>query len=85
MGFKAHNPKYTQKEAGDDDRDTERDNMISSLDESIRVGETWGIDKELWDRNWSNLSGGEAQRISLAAAVGLGTAEILLLDGQFLP
>ena len=55
---------------------------MSGLDEPIRVGETWGIDKELWDRNWSNLSGGESQRIALASAVGLGTAEILLLDGK---
>ena len=52
-----------------------------NIDEPIRVADAWGIDRELWDRNWSNLSGGEAQRIALASAVGLGTAEILLLDG----
>ncbi|KAI0341770.1 P-loop containing nucleoside triphosphate hydrolase protein [Trametopsis cervina] len=40
----------------------------------------WGIDEELWDRNWSDLSGGETQRIAMAIAVGLRNAEILLLD-----
>ena len=44
----------------------------------------WGIDEELWDRNWGELSGGEAQRIALATGVGLRNAEILLLDGQYL-
>ncbi|KAL4067654.1 P-loop containing nucleoside triphosphate hydrolase protein [Scleroderma yunnanense] len=46
----------------------------------IEVSKAWGIDEELWDRNWSNLSGGESQRIALATAVGLNTAEVLLLD-----
>jgi len=46
----------------------------------IEVAASWGIDEELWDRNWSNLSGGESQRIALATAVGLKTAEVLLLD-----
>ena len=44
----------------------------------------WGIDEELWDRNWGELSGGEAQRIALATGVGLRNAEILLLDGRYL-
>ncbi|KAJ2972360.1 hypothetical protein NUW54_g12286 [Trametes sanguinea] len=42
--------------------------------------ESWGIQRELWDRSWANLSGGEAQRIVLAIAVSLDTAEVLLLD-----
>ncbi|EGN95960.1 hypothetical protein SERLA73DRAFT_185413 [Serpula lacrymans var. lacrymans S7.3] len=46
----------------------------------IDVSKAWGIDEELWDRNWSNLSGGESQRIALSIAVGLNTAEVLLLD-----
>jgi ABC-type iron transport system FetAB ATPase subunit len=48
----------------------------------LEVAKAWGIDDELWDRNWSNLSGGESQRIALATAVGLNTAEVLLLDGE---
>jgi len=47
-----------------------------------QLGEAWEIDRELWTRTWGNLSGGEAQRILLATAVALGTAEVLLLDGE---
>ncbi|TFY62008.1 hypothetical protein EVJ58_g4148 [Rhodofomes roseus] len=50
--------------------------------ETIELAESWGIDEELWDRIWSNLSGGEMQRIALAIAVGMRSAEILLLDGS---
>ncbi|KAH7926322.1 P-loop containing nucleoside triphosphate hydrolase protein [Leucogyrophana mollusca] len=50
------------------------------LNYPMDVAGAWGIDEELWDRNWSNLSGGESQRIALATAVGLNTAEVLLLD-----
>ena len=50
--------------------------------DALDVAEAWGIDRKLWDRTWANLSGGEAQRIALAIAVGLGTAEVLLLDGK---
>jgi ABC-type dipeptide/oligopeptide/nickel transport system ATPase subunit len=48
----------------------------------VDVAKGWGIDPELWDREWSSLSGGESQRIALAIAVGLDAAEVLLLDGQ---
>ena len=51
---------------------------------SIQIAEEWGIDDSLWDRPWPTLSGGEAQRISLATAVGLNCSEILLLDGIYL-
>ncbi|KAG9318506.1 P-loop containing nucleoside triphosphate hydrolase protein [Chiua virens] len=54
----------------------------SELTYSIEIAKTWGIDEELWDRNWTNLSGGESQRIALATALGLNTAEVLLLDGK---
>ncbi|KAG6376170.1 P-loop containing nucleoside triphosphate hydrolase protein [Boletus reticuloceps] len=52
----------------------------SELNYPIEIAHTWGIDEELWDRNWTNLSGGESQRIALATALGLNTAEVLLLD-----
>ncbi|EKM55370.1 uncharacterized protein PHACADRAFT_143621 [Phanerochaete carnosa HHB-10118-sp] len=55
-------------------------NSSPNTAKAIEVGKAWGIDEELWDRNWGDLSGGEAQRIALAAAVGLEQAEILLLD-----
>ncbi|KDR81621.1 hypothetical protein GALMADRAFT_221489 [Galerina marginata CBS 339.88] len=47
---------------------------------AVEVGEAWGIQPELWHRTWMNLSGGEGQRMLLAAAVSLNTAEIFLLD-----
>ncbi|KAF7976314.1 hypothetical protein HWV62_7026 [Athelia sp. TMB] len=55
--------------------------LSAEIDSPIDVAKVWGIEEGLWDREWSNLSGGEAQRIALAAAVGLNVAEVLLLDG----
>lgn len=48
------------------------------------LAEQWGIARELWDRPWSLLSGGESQRLSLAIAYGFHRAEVLLLDGAYL-
>ena len=48
----------------------------------VELAESWGVDSSAWDRAWSSLSGGEAQRISLSLAVGIPGAEILLLDGM---
>jgi ABC-type phosphate transport system ATPase subunit len=45
------------------------------------LAEKWDITDELWDRSWSLLSVGEAQRLSLAIANGLDRAEVLMLDG----
>ena len=55
---------------------------VMDMERPIEVAKAWGIEEELWDRNWSNLSGGEAQRVAMAIAVGLNAAEILLLDGK---
>jgi len=55
---------------------------ILDLDRPIEVAKAWGVDEELWDRDWSNLSGGEAQRVAMAVAVGLNAAEVLLLDSR---
>lgn len=54
----------------------------SDLARAMEISRGWDVDDELWDRNWTSLSGGEAQRIALAAAMGLNTAEVLLLDGK---
>jgi ABC-type iron transport system FetAB ATPase subunit len=51
------------------------------LHRAMDLAEQWGIAKELWDRPWGSLSGGEAQRLSLAIPYGLNCAEVLLLDG----
>ena len=55
------------------------------LHRAMDLAERWGIAKELWDRPWGSLSGGEAQRLSLAIPYGLNCAEVLLLDGVPLP
>ncbi|KAG2144927.1 P-loop containing nucleoside triphosphate hydrolase protein [Suillus cothurnatus] len=57
-----------------------RSTSESDLALAMNISKGWGIDEELWDRSWTSLSGGEAQRIALAAAMGLNTAEVLLLD-----
>ncbi|KJA27202.1 hypothetical protein HYPSUDRAFT_35802 [Hypholoma sublateritium FD-334 SS-4] len=50
------------------------------LKRAVSVGRAWGIPPELWTRDWMKLSGGEGQRILIAAALSLNTAEVLLLD-----
>ncbi|KAF9645114.1 P-loop containing nucleoside triphosphate hydrolase protein [Thelephora ganbajun] len=50
------------------------------MDHPLEVGSQFGIDPNLWNRNWAELSVGEGQRIMVAIGVALGTAEILLLD-----
>ncbi|KAG6851262.1 hypothetical protein H0H93_011698 [Arthromyces matolae] len=57
--------------------------LYDPSDRALEISQIWGIDPQLWDREWSNLSGGEAQRLALAIALGLNTAEILLLDGSY--
>lgn len=56
----------------------------TSLD-PLALAEEWGIDKTMWRREWNTLSGGEGQRMALAIAVGLGGAEVVLLDGEYYP
>jgi ABC-type iron transport system FetAB ATPase subunit len=52
------------------------------VESSGGIAENWGIEAELWDRPWVSLSGGEAQRMALAIAVGIEGTEVLLLDGE---
>lgn len=54
------------------------------LHRAMDLAEQWGVARELWDRPWGSLSGGEAQRLSLAIPYGLNCAEVLLLDGALL-
>ena len=51
-------------------------------DNSIDIAHSWGVPSDVWDRAWSTLSGGEAQRMSLAIGMGIPGAEIVLLDGE---
>eukprot|EP00970_Alexandrium_tamarense_P004929 scaffold808_cov196-Alexandrium_tamarense.AAC.66 len=45
----------------------------------VKIATQWNLPETAWDRNWNALSGGEAQRASLAIALSLGPC-ILLLD-----
>ena len=54
-------------------------------EDAVDISRLLGIEETLWRRDWSNLSGGEAQRIVLAIAIGLNGAEVLLLDGMLGP
>ncbi|KAG8925591.1 hypothetical protein FRC01_009944 [Tulasnella sp. 417] len=47
---------------------------------AIELGESWSLSSEVWERPWTSLSGGEAQRAFLAIACTLKGTEILLLD-----
>jgi len=70
------------------DLHSHKDLLKNSIEEStqevlkrcFQTSQTWGIDPELWDRDWHNLSGGEGQRILLSIGVSLNGPEILLLD-----
>lgn len=53
------------------------------MEHPLEVGSQFGVDPKLWNRNWAELSGGEGQRIMMAIGISLGTAEVLLLDGEF--
>lgn len=75
--LKSHQASYTVI-----DEDSENDELSDVFERAIEVAGKWGVHAILWEREWSNLSGGEAQRIVLATALSLDTAEVLLLDGE---
>jgi len=50
-----------------------------TADDAVELAATWGLPREVWDRPWGSLSGGEAQRAALAVAVARRPA-VLLLD-----
>lgn len=62
----------------------ERDTAKSAMSPSTahEISREWGIAEALWSRNWGSLSGGEAQRISLAIGLHLAVPgdSVLLLD-----
>jgi len=48
-------------------------------DSPLDIAKDWSINAQTWTRPWSSISGGEAQRISLAIAISL-QPKLLLLD-----
>ena len=48
-------------------------------DDPVSLGEDWGLPPRVWHEEWTQASGGEAQRAMLAIAVAL-KPDILLLD-----
>jgi ABC-type iron transport system FetAB ATPase subunit len=48
-------------------------------DDPVGLGEDWGLPPRIWHEEWSQASGGEAQRAMLAIAISL-KPDILLLD-----
>ncbi|CAG8628573.1 25470_t:CDS:2 [Gigaspora margarita] len=48
-------------------------------DDPVEIAERWNVNRDLWEKSWNQLSGGEIQRISLAIALSC-KPQILLLD-----
>lgn len=48
-------------------------------DDPVSISEAWGLPPRIWHEEWSQASGGEAQRVMLAISVSL-KPDILLLD-----
>ncbi|KAG1320524.1 hypothetical protein G6F62_011291 [Rhizopus arrhizus] len=49
------------------------------IDDPIKIGCEWNLSESHFNEKWTNLSGGEMQRVTLAIAVALN-ADVLLLD-----
>lgn len=72
---------FLQRIEGYAARKQDKDNEQAAID----LGREWSLEDEIWDRPWTSLSGGEAQRTFLAIACTLKNTEVLLLDGTFMP
>jgi ABC-type iron transport system FetAB ATPase subunit len=74
---------YSRRKAyGSNKGELSEEEIEQALEGPMHAGQKLGIGKELWERDWAELSGGEGQRIMLAIGTSLGTADILLFDGM---
>ncbi|OLY85417.1 Phosphate import ATP-binding protein PstB 2 [Smittium mucronatum] len=53
--------------------------LAGQIEEPVRIAHEWGIESQKWSQKWSQLSGGEMQRISLAISLSCHP-KVLLLD-----
>jgi ABC-type dipeptide/oligopeptide/nickel transport system ATPase subunit len=67
----------SRRKSSSDSQGSDKDDL-----DPYTLAEEWGIPRTMWAREWSTLSGGEGQRIALAIAIGIGGAEVILLDGE---
>ncbi|KZT62064.1 ATP-binding cassette transporter [Calocera cornea HHB12733] len=51
-----------------------------AVENAVKLSSHWDITEGLWNKDWTELSGGESQRLSMAIAVSLPGAVVLLLD-----
>jgi len=71
---------YSRRRSAGSKSDSTEADVQRRLEEIMLTGKRLGVGDDLWDRNWTELSGGEGQRMMLAIGASLGTAEVLLFD-----
>ena len=76
---------YSRRRTAGSKSDSTEGDVQRRLEDIMLTGKRLGVGDDLWDRNWTELSGGEGQRIMLAIGASLGTAEVLLFDGTHVP